>query len=252
MMKTFRTLILAAVLALALTAPMAAQTTVNTTTLSAAVTKSQTQVTVASATNVAVGNILYVDREAMKVTALSGTLATVRRGMEGTAPAAHVSGAVLYTAAPQYFYVTEVSGACTSTEETALPHVSVTSGNIYVCASGTWKVFNRAGFSLSSLYGVGTTYTASGAITVEPGIVTLNAGSALAMTLVDPTVAQNGMVMIIRSATAQAHTVTYTAGFNGGTTARDVATYSVIGSTLIIMAINGNWCVISAATVAIA
>jgi len=243
MMKTFRNLI-TVLIAVVLTIPMAAQTTVNTTTLSAAVTKSQTQVTVASATNVAVGNILYVDREAMKVVTLSGTNATVRRGQEGTAAVAHASGAVVYTAAPQYFYATEVSGTCTSTDEIALPHISVATGNIYTCTSGGWTVTRRGGISATSrsrLGNGGTDYTAAGAITIEPGTVWIN-GTTLAMTIANPTTDQNGLEMCIMAANSSAHTLTYTAGFNGGTTARDVATWTAgIGNGMCIIARNGVW-----------
>lgn len=261
MRTRFRPLIalgaLLAFLGTVLPVPLAAQATINTTTLAAALSApsgTPSTVSLASGTTVAVGQYLYVDREAMLVTATTGTatIFVVTRGALGTTASAHVSGAPVYTGPPSYFGQAEQSGACTASAQAATPYIVPISGNIYVCASGTWKVFRRGGFADATFFGVGTTYTASGAIAVEPGVVTLNAGSALAMTLVDPTTAQNGMIMVIRSATAQAHTVTYTAGFNGGTTNRDVATYSVIGSTLIIIAIAGNWCVLSAATVAIA
>lgn len=265
MRTRFRPLIaLGAVLALLgslLPGPLSAQATINTTTLAAALSApsgSPSTVSLASGSTVAVGQILYVDREAMQVTATTATatIFVVTRGVQGTAAAAHISGAVVYSGPPNYFNASssgiEVSGACTASAQPATPYIYLQSGSIYVCASGTWKVFRRGGFADATFFGVGTTYTASGAIAVEPGVVTLNAGSALAMTLVDPTTAQNGMIMVIRSATAQAHTVTYTAGFNGGTTTRDVATYSVIGSTLVIIAIAGNWCVLSTATVTIA
>jgi hypothetical protein len=54
------------------------------------------------------------------------------------------------------------------------------------------------------------------------------------------------MVMIIMATNASAHTVTYTAGFNGGTTARDVATFAAaIGNNLVIIAFNGVWWLVS-------
>jgi hypothetical protein len=90
------------------------------------------------------------------------------------------------------------------------------------------------------------TYGASGAITVAPGTHILKgpAGS-VTMTLASPTGAQNGYVMKLTAATAEAYTVTCTAGFNGGSTASDVATYGAIGDSLTIEAVNGVWNVIA-------
>jgi hypothetical protein len=70
---------------------------INATTLSAAITASQTSFQVASATGITAPNFttgasvtyLYVDKELMLVTAVSGTLITVVRGQQGTIAAAH-------------------------------------------------------------------------------------------------------------------------------------------------------------------
>lgn len=88
-----------------------------------------------------------------------------------------------------------------------------------------------------------TNYTASGAITVTPGIHSLNVASAGAMTLVPPTAAQAGMRLYIVSTTAQAHTVTVTEGWGGaGTTANDVATFGNLpGNGMGIVAVGLHW-----------
>ena len=62
------------------------------------------------------------------------------------------------------------------------------------------------------------------------------------MTIQAPDVADDGKHLIILTDEAVAHTLTNTTpGFNGGSTLSDVATYSAIGDTLEIVAINGVW-----------
>lgn len=67
------------------------------TTLSAAVSVTDTSIVVASATSVAAGNILRVDGETMVVAKnyASGTTVPVLRGQDGTVTAAHISGAAV-------------------------------------------------------------------------------------------------------------------------------------------------------------
>lgn len=222
-----------------------AQTTVTSTTTSAAVTATQKTVTVASATNVTVGQYLFIDRELMQVNAVVSTVATVQRGIAGTVARAHASGAVVWAGAPSNFYQSDVWGTCTSTSELYLPHINPQSGNVFQCHNSTWQRYVLSGIPTFSATILSQTYTAAGAIDVQPGIVFIN-GTTLAMTLANPTTAQNGMVMVIESTNASAHTVTYTAGFNGGTTARDVATYGgAIGDNMVIFANAGVWWVIS-------
>lgn len=266
MRTRFRPIVaLGSILALLLTlvpVPLSAQATINTTTLAAALSApsgSPSTVNLASASTVAVGQLIYVDREAMQITATTSTstIFVVTRGVQGTQAAPHASGALAYTGPPNYFNASsggfEVSGPCTASAQPATPYIYVQSGNIYTCAQGIWKVTRRGGILDVRPDTVGTTYTASGAIAVEPGIITLNAGSALAMTLVSPTTAQNGTVMVITSITAQAHTVTCTAGFSGGTTTRDVATFAgAVGNTITIVAVGGVWILVNASGVAIA
>lgn len=66
-----------------------------TTTLSSAVTVTDTSIVVASATSFAVGNRIIIDGEEMTVAKgyVSGTTIPVLRGQNGTATAAHASGA---------------------------------------------------------------------------------------------------------------------------------------------------------------
>jgi hypothetical protein len=142
-MRTFRTLTLAAVLLVALSASSAfAQTTLSSTTLAAAATATATQVSVASATGIEVGDYLAVVAnrriaELMTVRAINGTFLTVSRGVQFPA-VAHLSGATLYHAPPAQFYTTDpVQGsACTSTSELYLPHINRTSRTVSQCSTG--------------------------------------------------------------------------------------------------------------------
>ena len=74
----------------------------NTTTLSEALTDSTADFTVASTTNISVGNLLVVRNEAMKVQAIpvSGRV-QVQRGWNGTKAFAHASGQRAFIGAPR-------------------------------------------------------------------------------------------------------------------------------------------------------
>lgn len=87
--------------------------------------------------------------------------------------------------------------------------------------------------------------TADGAITIAAGVVILNKGSALAATLAAPPTGMPGARLTIIAKTAQAHTVTYTTGFNAGGSTLDVATFGgAIGDNMEIVAVNNTWYVV--------
>lgn len=86
------------------------------------------------------------------------------------------------------------------------------------------------------------TLSADGAITIADGVVFITKGTAAAITIDDPPTTMDGATLRIISTTAAAHTVTYTAGFGGGTTARDVATFGgAINDGMVITAKSGVW-----------
>lgn len=251
-MKKFLRLALAVAVA-ALPVLINAQTTLTQTTLSAAVTSvTQNRIQVASATGISVGTRLYVDRELMTVQSISGTNVVVARGTGGS-PTNHASGAAVLAGPSSYFYQSApTAGPCTATAETATPRIVVPTGDIYTCSQSVWVRTHQAGFPYAPSATLLAQYTASGALTVAPGVHLLN-GTTLAMTLANPTIAQNGMIMYISAQNASAHTVTYTAGFGGGTTARDVATFGgAIGDGLVIFANAGTWWIISTRNVTLA
>ena len=246
--RRFTGLALAAVLLL-VAQPLFAQTTLNSTTTTAALTATQQIIPLTSVTNIAAKDFLFLDRELAQVQSCDSTAlnCTVTRGRQSTRGRAHASGVVVYTGVASRFYLDDVVGTCTATAEEFLPHINITNGNIYQCSSSEWVLYRYGGFREFEFgrSDGGTTYTALGAITIQPGLTYLN-GTTLAMTLANPSTEQNGLIMMIVATNASAHTVTYTAGFGGGTTSRDVATFAGnVNDNMVIIAFNGVWWVLS-------
>jgi hypothetical protein len=115
-------------------------------------------------------SVLYVDREAMAVTGFNSTTGQVNviRGYMHTQARAHVSGALVYIAAPFNFLEYDPVGACTQGTPTTtapwasgvnyLPLISVTSGQLWSCDTGTgqWVVGGYLGSTnLERWYDVG-------------------------------------------------------------------------------------------------
>lgn len=240
------------VLALGAANPLYAQITINSTTTTAAISKTGQLVTLASVANIAAKDGLFIDREFMRVQSCDTVALTclVTRGQQTTSNRVHASGSVVWTGPYQRFSLFDNVGSCAApalTEE-FLPHINISNGNIQQCSSGEWVMWRVGGYRDRDMgrSDGGTTYTVSGAITVQPGMVFLGSGGALAMTIVNPTTEQNGLIMVIKSSTAQAHTLTYTAGFDGRGAATDVATWTAaIGNHITIIASNGVWWILS-------
>lgn len=85
--------------------------------------------------------------------------------------------------------------------------------------------------------------SANGAIALKAGIVLITKSTVCALTIPNPAAADDGKRLHIVSTTPQAHTVTYsTAGFNGGGTNTDVATFGeTAGNSMSIVAYNQKW-----------
>lgn len=147
-MKLFRTVMLTVGLLALLAMPTAAQTTLNSSTLAAAVTSTTTtQLQLASTSNVSVGDYYAivtgnVVREVGIVRAVTSPYLSVTRGAVPIgfgATRLHASGSTVYTGAKQRFYQDDKAGTCTSTSEAFLPHISLSTGFIYQCnAGGVW------------------------------------------------------------------------------------------------------------------
>lgn len=135
-------LLLACFAALLLTVSAAqAQTIVDNSTLSAAITATDTYVTMGSVTctgcTFGADTLIYVDLEAMRVerSYVSGTTMQVRRGTDGTRPAAHKSGAVtLYGPANRFYNIDPKIGACgPRSSNLFLPWINVVNGKVWTC-----------------------------------------------------------------------------------------------------------------------
>lgn len=93
-------------------------------------------------------------------------------------------------------------------------------------------------------------YTAAGAILLlQGGVAFLEGTSARAMTLANPDINDDGVVLTIKAVTAQAHTVAYTAGFNNGSTSADLATFGTAKGTLELVARAGVWYIVTSTDV---
>lgn len=138
-------LFLLALAAFVATTPAFAQATLASTTLGAAVSATDQCVSVASASGItAPGGLnnfttyLYVDREELPVTSVSGTYICVRRGGDSTPVQTHNSGATVWVGPPNYFRTGTPGGSCTATSEVVLPRIVVDTGEVWTCpSSGT-------------------------------------------------------------------------------------------------------------------
>jgi hypothetical protein len=150
-----------------LAVPAAAQTYLTSTTNSAAINASQTSFAVASATGIAAGGGLYVNREYMSVRSVSGTTITVVRGQSGTVANAHGASqtVIIVPAAAVPTVITAVDpapvagvGTCTPGNHQYLPIINVTNGNVWLCrytaaaqTSRVWAATNAVLITYNSL-----------------------------------------------------------------------------------------------------
>jgi hypothetical protein len=98
------------------------------------------EVTLVSATGVAAGHIIVVDREAMRVRGgyVSGTVVPVTRGIGGSAATPHETGATAFVGEPREFYQDNPSGKADTDLEYALPHINLRTGQRFDIAGNTW------------------------------------------------------------------------------------------------------------------
>ena len=140
-MKNFLKNIWLAVCLAVISAPIAwSQATMRSTTLSAAVSLTDTTLTVASATGITVGMTYLVDKESGTVSAISGTRLTVNRRSNISG---HTSGEVIYVDLGNYFGLDPSGtgipfGSCTSANELVLPRIDPASGDIFRCTNSEW------------------------------------------------------------------------------------------------------------------
>lgn len=119
-----------------------AQTAVTTTALSAAVSLTANTINVVSATGftASTGSVdyyVYVDREAMRITAVSGTIISVQRGQLRTGNNSHRSGAIAFVGtASQFVPQDPAPGSCTrATGQLNTPLISTATGTLWDCST---------------------------------------------------------------------------------------------------------------------
>lgn len=144
-----RILIVALALLTLAAVPVSAQTYLTNTTLSAAIstptatTPADACFNVASATTAAVGGAVYIDKEMISITSVSGTRICGTRGSQGTNATTHNSGAnvliapvaALTGALPAFTQLNgrALAGSCNPANYRYLPIVDTDSGNIHLC-----------------------------------------------------------------------------------------------------------------------
>lgn len=148
--------IVGAAIGVALMSPwsLRGQTYITSTTLAAAVTSPSTDtISVASATGVSAGRVIYVDREAMTVVSVSGTSVRVFRGAFGTVAGTHGNGATVLVGVPaQFVSVDPAPGSCTASDYPNLPLVNVITGNVWLCRyTGPAQTYTRWAATNSTL-----------------------------------------------------------------------------------------------------
>lgn len=153
-----RSLILAVIL-LVLPSWAAAQALVTRTTLSNAITATQTTFAVASATDFAAGAYLWVDREVMVVRSVSSTNITVTRGQMGTVAAAHAASETIFVSTATTVSAWHVAGdpdygaTCTrgTGQASVLPWFNAATGVVWSCQTTTWNGTNTALITYNSI-----------------------------------------------------------------------------------------------------
>lgn len=144
MNRIFKSILLTILLALLVAAPGLGQTVITTTTLSAALNGTATTFAVASASGITVGDIMWIDKEAMDVRSISGTNIGVVRGVGGSRADNHVSGALVYHEVPAGFIGNDLVGTCTAGSEfpNYTPLINARTGSMFSCVNSTWTLIN--------------------------------------------------------------------------------------------------------------
>lgn len=273
-MKTIRIAFSLGLLAGFLALPAQAQTVLPSTTLCAAVTSTTANVVCLTSTTGVVNQTgIYVDQEYMTVNlsnnqtlAATNAIVPVSRGNRaaGSGPSLHANSAVTWIALTPSssvvpgangfaFGTTPVDvGPCTRANIIYLPHAFPNLGIMRDCnqnsttTAGVWVNFNDGNGQKPSPTQV-VLLTTNGAIVPTSGNYVITKAGVLADTLAAPVSGtQDGTILKITSATANAHTVTATGLFADGAGHVNLATFAAnAGAGFVVMAYGGKWLVIS-------
>ena len=138
---------------------VSAQTQIDHTTFTAAITATATDITLTAASGSSAGDLLYVEGELMRLSSAVNSSTTnwnVQRGRgEGSTPArAHSASAIVWVLdsgtdeGPRQF---NVQGTCSLTTERYLPHINTKENRIFDCgSSGYWLERERSIVSVQS------------------------------------------------------------------------------------------------------
>ena len=110
-------------------------------------------ISVITATGFSVGRVCYVDREAMSITGVNGTLISVRRGACSTRSTPHTAGSRIFVAPPQYFTSYDRQGAGVYADQQVQPYINVATGKIWSVVGTRWVEGSLYGSSATS-YGL--------------------------------------------------------------------------------------------------
>ena len=217
-------------------------TAISTTTLSAALDAEERNVTPASMTGIVLNDLLYIGEEAMQVQVVGTTTVTVQRGVAGTRAAQHIVSDRIYHGPTNQFKARNPSG--TDAPEFT-PWINTLNGTRWSRGQNSVWRESWAGRRNRPLY----VYTEPGAIEVAEGTHVLNGDGADAMTLIAPSVDEDGLRMTIISNATQAFVVTATSLYRGdsGGTDDTTATFSAIGDGMDLIAFGGVWLVVNSA-----
>jgi len=152
MKNIFNSIAVSSLLALALivAVPAFGQTIVPSTTLSAAVTSTSSQLNtfrLTSTVGITANNtMIYVDGEADFVNVVTSTTVQVTRGQPTSRVSTHANGAIVWFGPPSYFYfqnpIGYPSGSCTRSQASVLPYIDIDNSLISDCLGGVWVTGN--------------------------------------------------------------------------------------------------------------
>jgi hypothetical protein len=155
-----------------------AATALSSTTLSAAITASQREFSVASGTGITAGTLLQIRDETMEVLSITGTYVLVRRGVSSSARA-HPAGNRVYFGAASAFKATRDGAAALLGDSGSLPdylfpgkRMRDGAGNEYVLCDLTGTVYSQTPVQINSDYTaakVGITGRGAFGVAAEPG-----------------------------------------------------------------------------------
>lgn len=252
---------------------LSAQTATTSTTLCAAVKKTDTSVCLTSTTSVVNQTGIYVDSEFMLVqlssqqtlAASNAYVPVSRANRSGMAPTAHANAAVAWLALTPdktkvpgengFAYSTNLTtvGSCSLAGIVYLPVIWPDMGVMRTCGdingAGTGGQWVDYTVSMNQNTGPQTLQllTTNAALPVVTGKYAITKAGVLADTLAAPTAgSQDGIIIQISSTTANAHTLTATGLFQCGTASVNLATFAAqAGAGLVVMSYNGKWIVLS-------